>query len=105
MANKQALSDDEGEEEWIDLITSQGMMPAQHLRNVLESGSVPLPLLLEIQREQFAALDLLWQGLSPETQRVMEDKLARGWQELVALMAANRRTAKALMKRRHNDGH
>ena len=105
-ANHVAIQeDDEGEAEWIDRNVAEGQMPAQHLRNILESGSVPFELLLEIQREQYAALDLLWQGLSPKTQREMEAKLAPGWQELMALMAANRRTAKALIKRRHNNGY
>ena len=99
---KAVQDDDEGVELWMDKIVAEYSMPAHHLRAVLESGSVPFELLLEIQKEQFEALNLLWLGLDPKTKREMEKKLAPGWRELMALVEANRRTATLLLKRRHN---
>lgn len=72
------------------------MMPrAEHFRNYVECGGLPIDALLRVGRESFEALVLLWAGLPPRQADEFIDRLAPRWAQLVAMMERNREMARA----------
>jgi hypothetical protein len=71
----------------------------QYLREYLESGRASIDSILQIQRESFDMLALLWAGLSPRRQEQMIEKLAPQWAEFCALQERNAARAKEYLKR------